>query len=363
MKTARRMMLGLLAASALPRSWALPPKALRFPRDFGSHPDMQTEWWYVTGHVRAQGRSYGFQLTFFRSRVASTQNLRSAFAARQLLFAHVALSDIGAGRLLHDQRMARAGLGLAEASLEDTDVHIGDWHLRRGAQDGQPAALASHYDCALTAREFALRLRFDTTQPVLLQGTQGLSRKGPEADQASYYYSQPQLSVAGDIMLGGRRLPVESGRAWLDHECSDALMHSEAQGWDWAGMNLDDGTALTAFQLRRPDGLALWSGGSWRARGGQVQSFAPQQLQFKPLRHWTSPHSKARYAVDWELATPQGRFEIRALADDQELDSRASTGAIYWEGLSELRRLGPDRSERVGLGYLEMTGYANALKL
>ena len=133
MKTARRMMLGLLAASALPRSWALPPKALRFPRDFGSHPDMQTEWWYVTGHVRAQGRSYGFQLTFFRSRVASTQNLRSALAARQLLFAHMALSDIDAGRLLHDQRMARAGLGLAEASLEDTDVHIGDWHLRRSA--------------------------------------------------------------------------------------------------------------------------------------------------------------------------------------------------------------------------------------
>ena len=94
-----------------------------------------------------------------------------------------------------------------------------------------------------------------------------------------------------------------------------------------------------------------------------MQSFTQGQLQFKPLRHWTSPHSKARYAVDWELATPQGRFEIRALADDQELDSRASTGAIYWEGLSELRRLGPDRSERVGMGYLEMTGYANALKL
>ena len=126
MNAARRRLLGLLAAGALPPAWALPPKALRFPRDFGSHPDLQTEWWYITGHVQAQGRSYGFQLTFFRSRVASTQNLRSAFAARQLLFAHVALSDIGAGRLLHDQRMARAGLGLAEASLDDTAVHIGD---------------------------------------------------------------------------------------------------------------------------------------------------------------------------------------------------------------------------------------------
>jgi predicted secreted hydrolase len=46
--------------------------------------------------------------------------------------------------------------------------------------------------------------------------------------------------------------------------------------------------------------------------------------------------------------------------DNQELDSRTSTGSIYWEGLSELL---DERGRRVGLGYLEMTGYAGALRL
>ena len=158
-------------------------------------------------------------------------------------------------------------------------------------------------------------------------------------------------------------------RAWLDHESSAALLHREAEGWDWLGMNLQDGSALTAFQLRRPDGSALWTGGSWRSppAAGQAwtsRSFTQGELRFTPLRHWTSPLSKARYPTAWKLDTPEGAFEVRALADNQELDSRASTGAIYWEGLSELRRLRADgSSEPVGRGYLEMTGYANALKL
>ena len=377
----------LLGAAPLSAALALPARTLQFPRDFGSHPDLQTEWWYITGHVQAQGdgaraqaASYGFQLTFFRSRVATTQALRSAFAAKQLLFAHVAVSDLASGKLLHDQRMARAGMGLAEAATGDTDVRIGNWYLRRTAQGAQDAAQASRYQCELVAQNFALHLHFDTTQPVLLQGRQGLSRKGPEAIQASYYYSQPQLAVSGAIVLQGQRLQVSAAsdaghnRAWLDHECSDALLHSEAQGWDWIGMNLSDGSALTAFQLRRPDGSALWTGGSWRSPpagdNGSNGAFWPShsygngELQWKPLRHWSSPHSQARYAVDWELHTPHGRFEVRALADDQELDSRASTGAIYWEGLSELRRKHADGSTSVaGRGYLEMTGYANAMKL
>lgn len=376
----------LLAASvSAPRTaFALPLKPLQFPRDFGSHPDMQTEWWYITGQVQAAGQSYGFQLTFFRSRVASTQTLRSPLAAKQLLFAHVALSDVKNGKLLHDQRMARAGLGLAEASTSDTDVRIGNWYLRRSNAPSQSAAQASIYDCELVSKDFELHLKFHSTQPVLLQGKAGLSRKGPEADQASYYYSQPQLAVSGAIVVNGQRLAVEqnntsnqlpNNRAWLDHECSDALLHKEAQGWDWIGMNLADGSALTAFQLRRADGSALWTGGSWRSppstsstettnTAWPSQSYGPAQVQFKPLRYWSSPHSKARYAVDWELQTPQGRFEIRALADDQELDSRASTGAIYWEGLCQLLRLDTSgKAQLVGSGYLEMTGYANAMKL
>ena len=371
----RRMSLHALAAAGLGlSSWmlapsvrALPIKSLQFPRDFGSHPDLQTEWWYITGQLQADGKPWGFQLTFFRSRIAAAQGLQSPLAAKQLIFAHAALCDVQGQKLHHDQRMARAGLGLADASESDTYVYINDWYLKRQSVPGQDAAQASHYSAKLAAKDFTLDLEFDSTQRLLLQGSNGLSRKGPQEEQASYYYSQPQLRVNGFITLGKQRLPVQASphnRAWLDHECSAAIMDKEAQGWDWIGMNLDDGSALTAFHLRRPDGSALWAGGSFRQAGENAQIFSANQVQFKPLRYWISPHSKARYPVAWRVQTPAGRFEVYALVDDQELDSRASTGAIYWEGLCELRRIASDgRSSPVGRGYLEMTGYVSAMKL
>ena len=345
----------------------MPLKTLQFPRDFGSHPDLQTEWWYITGQLQAGGKPWGFQLTFFRSRIEAAQGLQSALAAKQLIFAHAALCDVEGQKLRHDQRMARAGLGLAGASENDTDVHINDWYLQRRPVPGRNASEASRYRALLSSQDFILDLEFDSTQPLLLQGLNGLSRKGPREEQASYYYSQPQLKVGGSITVGGQQLPVQASahnRAWLDHECSAAIMDPEAQGWDWIGMNLDDGSALTAFHLRRRNGSALWAGGSFRAPNQSAHIFAADQVRFKPLRHWSSPHSKASYPVAWSVQTPAGRFEVQALVDDQELDSRASTGAIYWEGLCELRSIGADgKSVRVGSGYLEMTGYANALRL
>ncbi len=350
----RRGLLLALAAGAgsLPGPvQALPARALTFPRDHGAHPDLRTEWWYVTGHARAGTRTFGFQVTFFRSRVDAAQDLQSAFAARQLLFAHAAITDIQGRRLWHDQRIARAGFGIAQAATEDTRLALRDWSLVREA-DGR-------YHARIPAGEFALDLRFAPTQPLLLQGRQGLSRKGPEARQASYYYSQPQLQAQGRLQLQGQSFDV-AGRAWLDHEWSEALLHPEAVGWDWIGMNLLDGSALTAFRLRRTDGSGLWDGGSWRAAQGPVQAFEPGGTVFTPQRAWTSGRSGARYPVQWQLACPAGRYTVRALLDDQELDSRQSTGAIYWEGLSELAN---ERGQVVGHGYLEMTGYAQPLRL
>ncbi len=343
---------------------ALPARRLAFPRDFGSHPERGTEWWYITGHVQAQGRLLGFQLTFFRSRVPSTQKLRSAFAARQLVFAHAALTDVAGRRQLHAQRSAREGMGLAHARQSDTDVQLGNWWLRRTPAASGSAAQASRYESHIAGDGFDLELQLKTTQPVLLQGSAGLSRKGPDEAQASYYYSQPQLSVAGHITLHGRKLAIDAGaanRAWLDHEVSDALLHPEAEGWDWMGMNLDDGSALTAFHLRRPDGSALWAGGSWRAPGQAARIFGAEEVVFTPLRWWTSSGSGARYPVEWKVATPAGNWRVEALLDAQELDSRASTGTIYWEGLCDLREA--ESGQLRGRGYLEMTGYAGKLRL
>lgn len=331
---------------------ALKPRVLQFPRDLGSHPDFAIEWWYLTGHVRSTEREFGFQLTFFRSRVQATQGMTSAFAAKQLIFAHAAVSDVAGKKLRHDQRIARAGFEVANASEHDTAITLRDWSLVREA---------TQYTAMATGSDFQFTLALRESQPLLLQGDRGLSRKGPGAQQASYYYSLPQLQVTGSLALGGSTMSVK-GTAWLDHEWSQALMPPQAVGWDWIGINLLDGSALTAFRLRDLDGNAVWDGGSFRppSMGATPHVFSRGEVLFKPVRSWTSPFTRASYPVEWIVRTPADFYTVKAVFDNQELDSRASTGAIYWEGLCELL----DRyGKLVGRGYLEMTGYASPLRL
>ena len=348
----RRPLLAALPAMAWPwPAGALPAAELAFPRDHGAHPDLRTEWWYITGEALAGARRFGFQVTFFRSRVDGTEKLASRFAARQLVFAHAAVTDVEGRKLWHDQRIAREGFGIAQAATGETRLKLRDWTLVRSA-DGS-------YRAQVQAADFAFDLAFRPTQPLLLQGRKGLSRKGPDESQASYYYSQPQLAAGGRLTLRGQRFDVK-GRAWLDHEWSEALMHPQAVGWDWIGMNLHDGSALTAFRLRRADGSALWDGGSFRTPGGTPYIARRGETEFSPQRRWTSPLSGARYPVEWIVRTPADFYTVRAVLDNQELDSRASTGAIYWEGLADLI---DSNGRPAGTGYLEMTGYAQRLKI
>jgi predicted secreted hydrolase len=347
----RRPLLLSLPALALARdALALQPLTLQFPRDHGAHPELRTEWWYITGHAVSGRQEFGFQVTFFRSRVDATQAMASKFAAKQLVFAHAAVTDVAGRKLLHDQRIAREGFGVASAATGDTALRLRDWSLRR-----ENGAYVAH----VAGAEFALDLRCAATQPPLLQGKLGLSRKGPEEAQASYYYSEPQLAVSGSIALQGKALAV-TGKAWMDHEWSEEVLHRDAQGWDWIGMNLDDGSALTAFRLRTRDGQALWDGGSFRAAQGSLYTFSQGEVVFSPQRRWKSPLSQASYPVEWIVRTPADFYTVRAVVDDQELDSRASTGAIYWEGLADLF---DSNGRRVGRGYLEMTGYSQRLRL
>jgi predicted secreted hydrolase len=347
----RRPLLIALPALALARAgWALPLHRMAFPADHGAHPERHTEWWYITGNVEADGRTFGFQVTFFRSRVAATQEMDSLFAAKQLLFAHAAVTDVAGARLRHDQRIARAGFGIAEAATGDAHVKLRDWSLAR---------VGGAWHAVVPAGDFQLDLRCAPTQPVLLQGRDGLSRKGPLPEQASYYYSEPQLAVGGRLTLQGRAFEV-TGRAWMDHEWSDEYLAPEAAGWDWIGMNLDDGSALMAFRIRRKDGSTFWTGGAFRSARGDLYVASPGEIGFEPHRRWTSPLSNAAYPVEWGLRTPADFYTVRAVVDNQELDSRGSTGAIYWEGLADLI---DSNGRRVGRGYLEMTGYAARLRM
>lgn len=333
---------------------AVTPRALVFPRDHGAHDAYRTEWWYITGWLddvrgNVRGDARGFQITFFRNRPGVNEASASAFAPRQLLFAHVALADPQRGRLLHDQRSARAGFGLAEAAQDDTRVWIDDWRLARSD---------AGYRARIAADDFAFAFDFRPTQPLLLEGEAGLSRKGPRAAEASYYYSYPQLAVDGTLSVQGERTNVQ-GRAWLDHEWSSEYLSPDAAGWDWTGLNFDDGAALMAFRMRARDGSTYWAGGTFRDAAGQRTVYGPGAIRFEPLRRWRSPRTDVTYPVAMRLHVGPHVLVLEPLMDDQELDSRASTGAIYWEGAVRALRDGT----AVARGYMELTGYWQRVRM
>lgn len=352
-RTLLLVLLPLSSALAAPPQFApvMPGKSLTFPRDFGSHPEFRTEWWYATGWLQTPDRrQIGFQITFFRSATGHGAGNPSQFAPTQLIIAHAALSDPAEQKLLHGEKTARQGLGLAYANKDTTDVRLDDWRLSRAA-DG-------HYQASVRTRDYRLQLTLQPTQPVMLQGEQGYSRKGPLPEQASYYYSEPQLRVTGSLTRRGKALAV-AGSAWLDHEWSSQVLAKDAAGWDWLGANLDDGSALMAFRIRSTSGATLWSHAALRNQSGQLTQFAPDQVSFTPQRLWQSPRTKARYPVAMTIRTAAQQWQLTPLQDDQELDSRRSTGAVYWEGAVSITRDGAP----AGRGYLELTGYDKKLKL
>lgn len=325
----------------------VPGRPLGFPRDHGAHPAYRTEWWYLTGWLAdADDEPLGIQITFFRSRTRHDSGNPSRFAPTQLLFAHAAIASARRGRLAHAERSARPGFGLAAFSERDLDVSIGSWRLHRDPDDRIVARID---DPALE-----LALDFTPPGPPVPQGEAGFSRKGPRPTQASWYYSRPQLAVSGAI--GGpddRPTRPVRGRAWLDHEWSSEILDPQAAGWDWVGLNLDDGSALMAFRIRHRDGSVMWSDANWI--GARITG----PPTFTPLRTWRSPRTGASWPVAMRLAVDDRVLELEPLLDDQEIDATASTGTVYWEGAVRVVEAG----RRVGAGYLELTGYAGTLTL
>ena len=149
------------------------------------------------------------------------------------------------------------------------------------------------------------------------------------------------------------------GEAWLDHEWSSEYLEDGAVGWDWIGINFTDGGALMAFRIRGAGNESRWAGGTLRDAGGGRRILAPDEVRFEPLREWTSPRTGTRYPVEWHIRAGARQLDLEPLMDDQENDTRLSTGAVYWEGA--VRALESDRP--VGRGYLELTGYADPLRL
>jgi predicted secreted hydrolase len=331
---------------------ALAPRDFHFPADHGPHPEFQTEWWYFTGNLAtSRGRRFGYQLTFFRMALSPDAPARSSrWGADQAYMAHLALTDVDRGRFIFAERFSRAALGLAGAAGDPFAVWLEDWSARQ-----TPAAPASPWSLKLVAADGGGTLDLDLAalKPIVLNGTQGLSRKGSAPGNASYYYSIPRLATRGTLTLGGERFQV-SGLSWLDREWSTSALAGDQAGWDWFALQLSDGRDLMFYRLRKKDGsVDPFSGGTLSAADGSSRRLSAAEVRLSVAGWWTSPASGTRYPARWRLKVPGAGIDVEVtprLAGQELLGSFR-----YWEGAVSVQGVG--NSALAGSGYLEMTGY------
>jgi predicted secreted hydrolase len=328
---------------------AVAPRAFLFPVDHGPHPEYRTEWWYYTGNLDADGggRAFGFQLTFFRVGLTPAPPTRaSAWAARDLYFAHFALTDVRAGRFRAHESWSRGALGLSGATGAPFRVWVEDWTAEGIGLAAPPMRLRA------AAGDVAIDLMLDTLKPPVLHGEQGLWRKGAEPGHATHYYSLTRMPARGTVRVGDAALPVR-GLAWMDREWGASPLGAGGGGWDWFGLQLADGRDLMLYRLRRADGsVDPASFGSLVAPDGAVRALAAADAQVDVLAHWTSPRGGTRYPARWRVRVPAAALdlEVEPVVADQELD----VVVRYWEGAVRVR------GTAEGRGYVELTGYADA---
>jgi len=335
------------------------PCNLEFPKDHGAHPGYRTEWWYYTGNLRSQtGDLYGFQLTFFRSQISppgadkAWPDPPSAWRTQQIYLAHAAVSDIAGKRHLQAELVAREALSMAGALHRppETVVYLKNWSARIGAE-----FQVLHVD----TDEFSYELTLKPLKPPVLHGRAGYSLKGSSPERASCYYSYTRHAVEGQLTIGGKTMAVR-GQGWMDHEFSTALLEPGLKGWDWFSLQLSDRTEIMLFLLRTDaGGISAVSGGTFVDLDGNTQAIGKDEFAVTILDTWKSPHSKAVYPSRWRLQVFPYSLDLTINANlaDQEMQTSGSTGVTYWEGSVSIRGT-RDVNQINGLGYVELTGYA-----
>ena len=342
---------GLRAADwNIPRAGNL----LTFPRDHGSHPDFKIEWWYITGHLFAGERRFGFQATFFRLGQEPIEvPAGEDFGTEQLYLAHMGLSDPATGAFLHEERLNRGGWD-AGAKVGDLDVHNGNWSLQ-GTESGMTLE-------GTILAEAAISLKLSTKKGHVIFGEDGISRKGPEGTAASYYITFPRLVAEGTVMIGGEEVEVK-GEAWMDHEISSSQLDRNQIGWDWACLQFFDGREIMGYVLRTDEGKPSdYSKLVWIAQDGTLTHIRHGDYEWRHEGSWASPVTGATYPVSPLILTKdpasgmEKQYRLVPLMDEQEMVGAAG-GVSYWEGACDVRD--EQSGEVVGRAYLEMTGYAD----
>ncbi|MCF8143503.1 MAG: carotenoid 1,2-hydratase [Deltaproteobacteria bacterium] len=340
------------------------PCDFAFPADHGAHPGYQTEWWYYTGNLYAEGgRPFGVQLTIFRRQLIPPGAEKgwpshpSSWRAKNLFLAHIALSDVEGGRFYWDEDVAReaVGLGGVAETGDAIEVFLGRW---------KSMMTPSGHHLTATTDTFSFDLTCTPRKAPTAHGRGGYSQKGLGPESASCYYSLTRLEASGDLFVNGRTYKVK-GSAWMDHEYSTAPLEPTLAGWDWFSLQLSDKTELMLYILREKDGS--WnpaSSGTFVPSTGAPQHLSRDDFRVEVMDRWRSPHSGGDYPCQWRIRVfpLQLDLEISPRMEDQELRLTRSMRVSYWEGCVTIRgRKGRGAVE--GAGYVELTGYATPFDL
>jgi predicted secreted hydrolase len=336
--------------------YAAPERGITLPADHASHPDYQNEWWYYTGHLRSKdGRRFGFQLTWFRVGLTKEQQEGSKFKTNTFYFAHFTVTDKDGKTFHHAEKSSRGG-GYDDAGADTRVLRtwIGDWRLE---------GLGPMFYMSGRADSMALSLIVTPKKAAVLQGEKGYSRKGDDPSNASMYYSMTRLGVVGVLTIDGAPLDVE-GEAWMDHEFGTTQLGKDQIGWDWFSLQLANNEEIMLYGLRRADGSYDPNAtGAYIKADGTRMPLAPKDYTIEVLERWTSPHSKASYPAKWKITIPSVGFEgiVTPYVADQELRTENSARVTYWEGAASVE--GKLNGQALAAeGYVELTGYAGALR-
>jgi predicted secreted hydrolase len=326
-------------------------REFKFPDDHGPHPEFQTEWWYYTGNLEsADGRRFGYQLTFFRRAITPSATTRASdWATNQIYFAHFALTDAKNTKHASTERFSRGAAGLAGATGNPFRVWIENWNATSLNADGSTVKLFAENEGQ------SLNLTLTSMKPPTLHGERGLSQKSADAGNASYYISFTRMKTEGTLKVNGEELFV-IGNSWMDHEWSTAVLGKDAVGWDWFSIQLSDNRELMLFQIRQRDGsIEPLSSGTLIESDGTTRHLTREEFKIDVLSTWASNQTRATYPARWNVAVPTAgiRLELKPIVADQEMN----VSIIYWEGAVDVS--GQSYNKPVsGRGFVEMTGYA-----
>jgi len=322
-----------------------PGKLLEFPRDHNPHPDFRLEWWYITANLKDEkGQHWGLQWTLFRQALDAKADTRG-WNSNQLWMAHAAISSPQGHSF--EQRFARGGIG--QAGVENKDYFIAwldDWQWRAAGTSMFPAELKFSVD------DRQVEMKLESSSHWVLHGDRGYSQKSAQG-QASYYYSQPDISIRGVLRTDDEEIAL-SGRAWLDREWSSQPLAQNQTGWDWFSLHFSDGNKLMLYRLREDEG-GNWFSGSWITNDGKTQPLAADEIELivqSKRRVNIAGQTTIALPLEWSIKLPKldRQWRIKPLYDTQWMATRFA----YWEGVVLIE---DQDGQPAGEGYMELTGY------